>query len=166
MRVNPKQQKYMNKAISNTIANLPHMKSSCLGCTHSFCCRHQENIDVALGEFELLKSYMDEGVISRAKEAVAGYRLTGRFTCPFLGEDGRCVAYEVRPLACSLHHTISDPSVCDVSGGVKDVAYINKVETLMAVSSKEKKFRKYVRDYATHGFDNMIEHFAKMLEKS
>jgi hypothetical protein len=34
--------------------------------------------------------------------------------CPLL-VNGMCAAYDVRPVACSLHHVLSDPEACDGS---------------------------------------------------
>ena len=40
--------------------------------------------------------------------------------CPFLGEGGRCVAYESRPTPCRLHLVTSDPALCSKDVGDED----------------------------------------------
>lgn len=35
------------------------------------------------------------------------------YPCPVLGDDGNCLAYEARPLACRVHIHVEDPAHCE-----------------------------------------------------
>lgn len=63
---------------------------------------------------EHLKESEEKGVSERRRRVDDD--MAGR-PCPFLGDDERCSVYEVRPLACRLHYSVSDDEgPCRLSG--------------------------------------------------
>lgn len=53
--------------------------------------------------------------------------------CTFLGDEGECTIYEVRPLACRTNFNLSDtPDVCNLELGPQDVPNINLTPFWMA----------------------------------
>lgn len=52
--------------------------------------------------------------------------------CPFLVDD-KCSIYKHRPFACRVHFSMADNSdPCDVSGGIKQVPYLNSTDYHLA----------------------------------
>lgn len=58
-------------------------------------------------------------------EAIASDYWRKRIPCPFLRE-GLCAVYEVRPLACRHHFSLSDPELC----AANDVENVEGMETM------------------------------------
>lgn len=87
------------------------------GC--SFCC--QINVDVTSDEAELIVDYcnkkgikIDKDKLTRQSEAPVWLQQNAEDRrCVFLGEDGACTVYEVRPSNCRRHMVISEPEDCD-----------------------------------------------------
>ena len=82
---------------------VPVAKNACAaGC--AFCCHLP--VLVTPGEADLLAeaALRLPGVPARIEDP--------KHRCPFLDDDDRCLAYDVRPLRCRAH-TSSDRSVCE-----------------------------------------------------
>lgn len=63
--------------------------------------------------------------------------------CTFLGLENECTIYDVRPLACRIHHSIEDtPEPCDISRGVRGVHAINLqwLNHAAAIALREESF--------------------------
>lgn len=82
---------------------VPVTRNACAaGC--AFCCHLPVLVTPAEADLLAEAALRLPGV--RARIGSPGRR------CPFLGDDDRCLAYDVRPLRCRAH-TSSDRSVCE-----------------------------------------------------
>jgi hypothetical protein len=82
---------------------VPKARNACAaGC--AFCCHLP--VLVTPSEADLLAEAAATRPEVRARLATPGVR------CPFLGDDDRCVAYDVRPLRCRAH-TSADRAICE-----------------------------------------------------
>ena len=86
------------------------IESSCHSCDKSFCCRSQTGISVTKKEARILKRYLPK---EKYEQSVMENSITGRYTCPFLGDDGKCTVYQIRPLVCSSYLVASPKELCD-----------------------------------------------------
>ena len=108
-RANGKEKRQMtiNKWVGDMSLKI---ESSCHSCDKSFCCRSQTGISVTKKEARILKRYLPK---EKLKQAVLENSITGRYTCPFLGDDGRCTVYQIRPVVCSTYLVTSPKERCD-----------------------------------------------------
>jgi Fe-S-cluster containining protein len=91
------------------------------GCSH--CCSRQihltlgeaQNIRkklISIGKYEETKARIEALKEFEDLDFVTWFKMN--LKCPVLDpETQRCLAYEVRPLTCSIHFSESDPSSCD-----------------------------------------------------
>jgi uncharacterized protein len=73
------------------------------GC--SYCCK----IDIQLSrvEAELIKAETDKKYNEPIKIS-----LNNTTTCPFLGNEGSCTIYDIRPFSCRVFFTLDHPKYC------------------------------------------------------
>ena len=68
-----------------------------------------------------------------------------RISCVFLTADGRCAVYDVRPWACALHFTWSDPRMCSPDeAGADGTSVIDSASMHLAMLSGEVEVLKEV----------------------
>lgn len=90
------------------------------GC--SACCSIQVELDSEEADL-IYEVTRDKGISldrERLKEqasfSLSDYQknfFSGKSRCALLGEDNRCRIYESRPIACRLHISVSEPSLCE-----------------------------------------------------
>lgn len=84
------------------------------GCNH--CCHM--SVSVSSVEAEIIRRKTGVKPRSFPLRIMSQDQFVARFAkvrCPFLGEDGACQIYDVRPIACRTHYNLSKyPSVCDI----------------------------------------------------
>jgi hypothetical protein len=97
------------------------------GC--SYCCY----LDMTLvgGEAAFILNYVRSHKIPLDRvrlEELSKMSTTVGEPCIFLDEKTRlCRIYRVRPCCCRKHIVNTDPALCDVSGGIKDVGWITSL---------------------------------------
>lgn len=130
-----------DRAINLVSPNTPCKK----GCT--YCCyqavpvslRHAQLISEKVGVPHKSLDYEPtlknpESTDKRLKDNIYKYMRT---PCPFLGVEGECTIYDVRPMPCRLHHVIEmTPERCDLFTGVDDsrctdLGWIQLAETMV-----------------------------------
>ena len=77
------------------------------------CCRNKKRIVVSQREASILRKLITPGISDKAKQSINAKAITGQYNCPFLGEDGKCLVYDSRPLACSSCMVVSEPEGCE-----------------------------------------------------
>jgi len=79
------------------------------GC--AYCCSHEVPVSRAEGETLVawLLEHKTPEELARIRERLASWRVAK--ACALL-EDGRCIAYDVRPITCRNHLASSPPSQC------------------------------------------------------
>ena len=75
----------------------------CFSCTTPFCCKSKKGIYTLGYETVVIKGLITPTQRQRAKKSTVEKVLKGHYTCPMLGEDGKCEIYELRPLSCSTY---------------------------------------------------------------
>lgn len=93
------------------------------GC--AFCCKFRISVlpIEALRIAQHVESEFSDEEKAGLRERVGAYieqlnelhgmaRVDTPIDCPFLGEEGRCTIYDVRPLACRMHHS-QDRAACE-----------------------------------------------------
>ena len=73
------------------------------GCNN--CCR----IDVQVSHLEAAYIVSKSG---RSPNMGKDWTMGHRSACPFLGSDGSCSNYQLRPFNCRTFHTLDDPKYC------------------------------------------------------
>ncbi len=90
-------------------------KAGCSGCCHI-------EVEITRDEAKLLKMHADEQGLTIDRERLrVQHEHRNRYEalslaqrrCVFLGEDGRCTVYAVRPMACRKYHVLDSAELCD-----------------------------------------------------
>lgn len=141
---------YIIKHMNN---NSDH-KVACLTCTKTYCCQNTEEFHIFSEEIDVLSSLITEQHRKNAVQSLEDKLKTGKYSCPFLEEDG-CSIYEHRPLVCSSYAVVAEtPEGCndpntythyieqkDIYGHMpKDLfnkTYTDRVSTILQLFMKE-----------------------------
>lgn len=66
---------------------------------------------------------------AEAFAVMSGVWLDERHPCPFLGADGGCQIYALRPVACASYMVVSPPEICSAEAGAEVLA-VNNAQAL------------------------------------
>lgn len=124
---------------------------SCFSCSECHCCKGKKRIDVAGAEMEVLRNLITPQHIEKAKAQLNTFAITGKYTCPFLDDNGKCSVYQYRPIACSTFLVVSKPSMCENPEGHSHI-----VDPTVAFSYMSKE---QVKRYATSGDYDLLDLF-------
>ncbi len=86
---------------------------SCDACTSGYCCTNITEVDVMTEEWDVIKKFIDDDILKRARKEMISHIFNGRSTCPFLTEEKRCSIYKYRPFVCATYLALNPIEQCD-----------------------------------------------------
>jgi Fe-S-cluster containining protein len=123
-------------------------KKGCSACCWDVAWVVQPEAEELVERIRSMKRTVRDGVIGRLRAWLEGMRAAGldpddiwpdlptyhraRLRCPLLGDDGLCMAYDVRPMSCRGHYVIAPSSAVCSNRAVEPV--IDTVEFPLAVA--------------------------------
>ena len=116
-------------------------KITCHGCDKNYCCVGQRFIEIDEKEFALVKPFITDEQLRRAKVQIDSPTMMNGmivYDCPFNDpETGKCEIYDARFIVCAGYGVVSPQDDCNSKECSSGTMVVNPVNVYEAIKNPE-----------------------------